>query len=366
MQNRPMFSFHSIAQNANNESGHFFHYQLFCQRAIEKKVTAFHAYLPLNAELSEVPPGWKKWFHPFFNRRNRSLFWKDCRRLFQQPSTEGRIFFIEFFARKDFRLFALAALLHGKRKDAIWVFYRDDLTVRRKKDLAVIRFFSKCLAWKFKKRFVPLTDSELLANYYQSWFGKRPAVLPIPHTHFCPSLSFAKNERLVCTWLGPPRPEKGAKEISKLVQIQDPLSSRIQLDISGATLFPSVTNQVELHLRKALLTEEEYFDSLFKSDVVLLPYDPEKYKWRTSGPFVEAIVAGKMPLVKKGSWLAYELERFDLSELIVDWENPDFFTHLLTLFQSSEIREKLKRMQSAYAEWHSQKKFASIFQELLP
>lgn len=360
-----MPSFHSIAQNAQNESGHFFHYQLFCQRAIEPKVQAFHAYLPLNAELSELPRGWKKWFHPFYNSRTRSLFWKDCRRLFQQSPKEERIFFLEFFARKDFRLFALAALLHGRRKkDAIWVVYRDDLTVRRKKDLGVIRFFSKCLHWKFGNRFVPLTDSELLADYYQSWFGKKPFVLPIPHTHVCPSESKTK-EKLICSWPGPPRPEKGAKEIARLTQIDDPLSVNIELDLSGAALFPSIKNQVELHLRKALLTEKEYFDALFRADVILLPYDPEKYKWRTSGPFVEAVVAGKMPLVKEGTWQAYELKRFDLCELIVNWENPLFFTHLFTLIRNADIKKKLEVMQQAYAKQHSQEGFASAFQSLV-
>jgi hypothetical protein len=144
-------TFHSIAYFAQNEgAGHFYHYHRAVQKAMELHLNQVSVYVPQNADFAETPPGWKKWFNSFYNRRNRKKFWKDCVRLFQQPSTTSRIFFIEFFGRRDFLLYSLAATLFAGKKDLFWILYRDDLTIRRKKDLKVIRLFSKLLKWKFK------------------------------------------------------------------------------------------------------------------------------------------------------------------------------------------------------------------------
>ena len=359
-----MTTFHSIAYFAQHEgSGHFYHFHRSVQKALEPVLNEVTVYIPENAHFENLPNEWKKWFSPFYNRSNRRKFWKDCTRLFRASATSRRIFFIEFFGRRDFVLYSLAALLFAGKKDVLWVLYRDDLTIRRKKDLKVIRLFSKLLHWKFQKRFVPLTDSELLADIYAGWFGQPLVLFPVLYAHYQPVIISPK-QKWICTWLGSPRSEKGAVEISRLVQIQDPASEHIELDISGATYFPVVKNQISIHLRKAFLTEEEYYASLSRSDIVLLPYDPLKYKLRTSGVFVESILAGKIPVVRDGSWLAHELKKFDLHELILDWANPQFFTHLLSIVGNPTLLPKLAKMQQAYLAFHGEHNFTRILQEL--
>lgn len=359
-----MTTFHSIAYFAQHEgSGHFYHFHRSVQKALEPILKDVSVYVPENAHFDNLPKGWKKWFSPFYNRSSRRKFWKDCTRLFRDPSTGPRIFFIEFFGRRDFVLYSLAALLFAGKNDVLWVLYRDDLNIRRKKDRKVIRFFSKLLNWKFQKRFVALTDSELLADTYAGWFGKRPMIFPVLYAKYQP-VAIPTKQKWICTWLGCPRSEKGALEIARLVQIQDPVSGRIELDISGAAYFPAVKNQISIHLRKAFLTEDEYYASLSRSDIVLLPYDPVKYKLRTSGVFVESILAGKIPVVKDGSWLAHELKRFDLYELILDWEHPHFFSHLLSVVATSTLLPKLAHMQQTYLDFHGEQNFTRLLQEL--
>jgi len=360
-----MKSFHSIAYFAQHEGiGHFYHYHCAVQKAMSQILKDVSVYVPQNADFANMPSGWKKWFSPFYNRRSRKKFWKECVQLFRQPASHSRVFFIEFFGRRDFVLYALAALLFGRKHDAFWVLYRDDLTIRRKKDLKTIRFFSKLLKWKYQTRFLPLTDSELLADYYQKWFGAKPTVLPVLYAHYRP-IQMEHKEKLVCTWLGNPRPEKGANEIARLVQVLDPAAEKITLDVSGATYFPPVKNLINIRLRKAFLSEEEYYAALSQSDIVLLPYDPQKYQRRTSGVFVEAILAGKIPLVKEGSWLAHELKRFHLHELIINWDDPHFFTHLLSLHQDQKMLTKLQAMQQAYLAFHGEVNFAQSLHALL-
>jgi hypothetical protein len=360
-------SFHSIAQHAKYEMGHFFHYHLSCQQAIASAVDAAYVYVPLDTEISHLPEGWRKWFHPIFNTNTRRHFRTDCSRLFQQqaPSKERRIFFLEQFTRRDFRLFALAALLHGRKRDELWILFRDDASTRRKKERHLIRFFSKLLQLRFGDRFIPLTDSDLLAHYYKDWFKKEIRVLPIPHTQYKKIEPFQLKERLTLTTLGPPRAEKGTEVIAQLMKIPDALAARVTLDLSGATLFTQVTNGVQLRLRPALLSQEAYFNVLHEADIVLLPYDAYKYKRRTSGPFVEAIMAGKLPLVTRGSWLAHELERFQLSACIVDWDNPQFFTHLFSVANDPAVHTNLQKMQEAYSNFHTTSHFKEKLQALL-
>ncbi|NGX53929.1 MAG: hypothetical protein K1000chlam4_00650 [Chlamydiae bacterium] len=104
---------------------------------------------------------------------------------------------------------------------------------------------------------------------------------------------------------------------------------------------------------------------MHKCDVVLLPYDPKIYACGTSGIFVEAICAGKMVLVKDKSWLAYELKRFKLDQLIVDWENPYFFSYLNTLLDDSTIKKRLEKMRKAYLNFHSVESFAKTLKVIL-
>ncbi|MBS0623576.1 MAG: glycosyltransferase [Verrucomicrobia bacterium] len=359
-----MNSFHSIAYFAQNEaSGHFYNYHMMVHKAMKPLCQDVSVYVSKNSSFERLPEGWIQWFSPFYNRRNRRKFWKDCVRLFRQSTSLPRVFFIEFFGRRDFLLYSLAALLFAKKRDSLWVLYRDDLTIRRKKDLSVIRFFSKLLNWKYRKNFIPLTDSELLVDDYAQWFGKRPTVLPILYGPFQAVAPITK-QKIICSWIGSPRPEKGSCTIAKLVQIQDPASERIELCVSGATYLPAIKNKISLHLIKAFLSEDEYYQTLMRSDVVLLPYEPEKYKKRTSGIFVETILAGKIPFVKEGSWLAYELKKFDLYELILDWENEQVFTQILERIQDTSIIDKLSVMQQAYLNFHGEENFARTLHRL--
>ncbi len=357
-----MTSFYSIAQRALDEGGHTFHYHLVVQKAAQNLAKEVFVYAPLASSLASLPDQWVRWFHPYSNQYKK-LFQSDCKRLFLDKKGGKRIFFFESFGRREFRAFALAALLHGKKEDYLWIVYRDDPSLRNKKDAGVFRFFTRLLRWKFGAHLVPLTDSEKLLPYYEGLLKRRPHLLPIPHTFFYPIQDLRMKKELICIWPGSPREEKGMREISQLLQIQDDRSEHITLNLSEETpLFP-IRNGIKLSFRQSVLSKEFYFELLKKSDIVLLPYDPHQYKWRTSGIFVETIMAGKIPLVK-GGWLADELEKFHLQELIVDWEDPQFFSHLFALIQLPIVYEKLRKMQSAYAAFHSEENFTRLFTQL--
>ncbi|MCH9609695.1 MAG: hypothetical protein S4CHLAM45_00850 [Chlamydiales bacterium] len=353
------YSFHSINHHCEGEKGHFYNYHLSVQQAALSCCKSVNVYIPFKAHFFEEPPGWIRFFNPFNSRRKRRRFWRDLCRLFRKKEQDKRIFFLEFFGKKDFTLIALAAIFFAKKSDQFWVLYRLDFKGREKKS---IQLFSKLLQWRLKDHFIPLTDSELLADIFSRWFGKRPLVMPIPHT-FVSKEKKKQQKRLIC-YVGGGRQNQGREILSTLMTLPDPASKRFEFSLPGDFLFPPIENKLRVKLRKISTTKKEYQAAIDRCDIFLLPCDPIAYKRGTSGLFVEAVVSGKLPFVKEGSWLAHELRRFDLSELIIDWESHEIFSQLILLIEDKRVREKFKVMQSTYQNYHSEQNFSAIFQKL--
>ena len=101
------------------------------------------------------------------------------------------------------------------------------------------------------------------------------------------------------------------------------------------------------------------------SDIILLPYAPSSYRFRTSGIFVEAITMGKIALTTKNTWMAYELEKYDLKELIIDWDAPTIVQKLEEIYLNKSIREKLKFMTNEYCKFHNIETFAKKLKSLI-
>src|SRR3989344_6122135 len=102
-----------------------------------------------------------------------------------------------------------------------------------------------------------------------------------------------------------------------------------------------------------------------EADIILLPYDPSIYRSGTSGVFVEAIIAGKIPVVKEGSWLSYELKRFSLEELVIDWEKKNLYEYFCSLPKNKEVLQKLEKMRIEYRKFHSIRTYQKQIEELL-
>lgn len=98
-----------------------------------------------------------------------------------------------------------------------------------------------------------------------------------------------------------------------------------------------------------------------RASFVLLPHRPETYGKRTSGIFVEAVAAGAIPLVSKGTWMAYELKKFGVQASLFDWEKEDLFAKLRAPFPD---REALLEMAQSYRSFHSEKGFAEALQKI--
>ncbi|MCB1180700.1 MAG: hypothetical protein KDK55_01580 [Chlamydiia bacterium] len=390
--------FVSVVPHLNSEKGHLQSYHQSLKNPLEKKGIEHLVYLSKTATFS-LPIGW----FPYFHSRGRSPLkygWNrflEFSKLFLNKK-QSCLYFLESFGTLDFFAFSLAAKLFLSKKNRLALLFRYDLPFGRPSGKVQSLLF-KCLKRKFKKNLLGFTDTELL----RTWFLQKNIdlrVVPIPIGSSFINLNFEasspnseefvsqtlgfsieengqrpftrwkilgkasklpENEEVkckatqrslekICWWPGEPRMQKGREEIKKLLELKDPSIDFFWLVTSCAVPFPDTPRLLKI---KDILTPIEYQEQFFRSDIILLPYDPCIYKRGSSSIFVETVIYGKMPLVKQGSWLSYELERFNLFELIINWSCSDFFSHLKQLTENIKVLEKLKQMQEAYKEYHT-------------
>ena len=108
--------------------------------------------------------------------------------------------------------------------------------------------------------------------------------------------------------------------------------------------------------------ERKKYDNLFSlSDAILLPYDSEYYRNRTSGIFFESIKSKKIVFVTSKTIMAKELKKAKLFDLVVsDWKrlNPKKIYFIL---KSKKIKKLLGRLSLKYNFDHSLKKTVDQF-----
>ncbi len=264
---------------------------------------------------------------------NRKKGWRlfDFIKLFRKKDCP-RTFFLETIPFLDLIALTLASSFL-KKQDKLILLFRHE--IKRK-------LGSLLLAILRKKRVVVCSDSQLLADKIQ---GK---VLPILHTDGMNGAVEAAWDTLILWWPGPAREEKGMSIIKALAKKLNRAQLFGHLYAEGVTYLPE-------------LTRAQYVEQMMRSHIILLPYDPVAYFFRTSGILVESVCAGKVPFVLEGSWLANELREHNLEELIIDFTS---FEEISRIAKDSQVLEKLKKMQSYYREYHSSENFKKILIEL--
>jgi glycosyltransferase involved in cell wall biosynthesis len=71
------------------------------------------------------------------------------------------------------------------------------------------------------------------------------------------------------------------------------------------------------------LDQAAYQAELTAADMVLLPYIASEYGSRTSGPFAEALAAGKPVIVPRATWMSDQLHRFGAGLTFADGDAVD-------------------------------------------
>ncbi len=369
----------SLIPDLMGGEGHIIPYHRAVGQVVANLGWEYQAWVPQGPGLEALPEGWQACLSSVALEREGHLLDKLGRiplaialgqsiaRAIKAPTTaEKTIIFLERFIHLQLLALVLAVWLLPQSQRAglsLWILYRRD--VHRDKT----RFFYKYLhSWLFRaigpQNCQFFTDSEPLQRSLIEYFQVPVTVLPIPHTEFAEvePMSAAPCP-MICWWPGSPRPEKGWTIIQQLSQARAAVNHRFCLVAAQSSELVATAEGVSLHLVGDRLTREDYAHWLARSRIILLPYDPVAYQERTSGIFTEAIIAGRLPVVTAHTWMAQELLRFDLGDLILDWQEPDLvWPALAAIATNAEIQARLQTMQAHYRDFHSLGHYQRLFQ----
>ncbi|NES85214.1 MAG: glycosyltransferase family 1 protein [Moorea sp. SIO2B7] len=263
------------------------------------------------------------------------------------------IIFMERFIHLQLLSLTISLLLVDKSNLSVWLLYRRD--THQAKTRFIYKFLNNIIGEQLKPgKFKLLTDSESLSQSLSNYFHQPVTVMPIPHTDLKLGDSFPKKSNdILCWWPGDPRPEKGLKIMKCLVNYEYKFANKLCIIAATSSQLISVNGGFKVKLIEDSLTRNDYCKWLCTCDIVLLPYDSEAYKERTSGIFVECIIAGKIPLVTSQTWMAKELSKCGLDELSINWNNSEeIIEKILTISDDLIIKNKIIKMQEHYKKFH--------------
>lgn len=362
-----MSSFHSLLPHLQTERGHYFAYHRCIQEIVHQMGLDYEALVSSQCNI-DLPSGWKRYFPKRTGRAAR--YWNVFLRFgayckaFLRSTTKKQFFFLECFSDLELTLLTAALLFFSQKTDHLLLLYRysrERYVLQGK----WIRFLTKLLHKRLGSRFTLLTDSELLLEDWKPLLNLPMTLVPIPHTSIHAQTAKQEKKRLTCWWPGEPRLGKGLNEIGSLLSALDEASKNIELVVAASAPLPQVGNALHIHRVPDILPRDAYDRWFVDSDIILLPYDAKLYRTGTSGIFVEAVIAGKLPIAKEGNWIAHELKKHDLSELILDWNAPKPLSQIVRLFHDPSVKKKLSVLQQAYASFHSLPSFAKVMKTIL-
>ena len=383
---KPLFI--SLIPNLIQGQGHIVPYHRAVQQAITPLDWSHRVWIPaLGAEkieeldALEVAPvlsdldleaeatSWEK-----ILRFPQSILWgqplaQALKRLLTEAATKDRpvILFMERFVH--WQLLGLTGAIwqlpSAQRQQLyLWLLYRRD--VHHDKSLPLYQWLHQRL---FQALDYPrcqfFTDSTPLQRSLQQVFQVPVNVMPIPHTDFPETRSLSSQpESIYCWWPGAPREEKGWSVLRQLVAHTAPQETPIHLVVAKAAQLQPHPQSVNLITVNDRLSREDYANWLDRSQIILLPYDEVPYQERTSGIFTEAIIAGRIPLVTAGTWMAHELAPFELQDLIIDWADGEaVWKQIPKILADADLQQRLQTMQQAYRDFHSLAGYGRQFQQ---
>jgi glycosyltransferase involved in cell wall biosynthesis len=175
------------------------------------------------------------------------------------------------------------------------------------------------------------SDTQQLATAFAALFGAPVGVCPIPVDlpRLLPAAGEAaarpSGDPLIATYLGTARSEKGYRDILGALEFlgrdyiaTDRLHFVLQCSdrsIAGEAGLAEYQQRLEafiareglgdrIELVKHIVEQQEYCALVARSDIVLLAYSPESYRFRSSSVLIEAMATGKVVVTREGSWMA--------------------------------------------------------------
>jgi glycosyltransferase involved in cell wall biosynthesis len=186
------------------------------------------------------------------------------------------------------------------------------------------------------------SNGDTVRREFAALLKKEIVLFPVPLFPLpCTSLTSKreKGNARVIAYLGGARFNKGFDIFVNIVErlcsagLMDIFHILAQFDLHKQQQFASETAKIEkcseklyllakqnpgIKIVEGSLSVDEYYNLLFASDIVVIPYRKDAYTSVNSSVFFETIIAGKVPLVSKDTIMAGELLKVGLGGLTFD------------------------------------------------
>ncbi len=278
-------------------------------------------------------------------------------------SSKENVIFIEYFDVKDLKALYLCLCSMVNKNFTFWLMLRVDPSYYSDPD-GIIKWHKKLVSLLGKKRMRLLAETEELISVWHPILESSISIVPVPFVSESLPASFPRNDkRILCWWPGS-NLFHGSTTIRELITSQDKCSHKLSLlfseratmDISNATL--------DFKILPKVLCRDDYLKWMATCDVLLQPYLPDKYLCNVSGTFMEAVCAGKIPIVSPHTTQARELHKYDLQDLVIDWTRPDLPSIIVEKAKDPSIQKRLSAMQKDYCQQHNVSTFAKAMEKL--
>ncbi len=254
---------------------------------------------------------------------------------------------------------------------SVWLLFRYKPDFDSMKQKALKKVVLPIMEMLLKRKNVRLlTDSELVKRTIEGSFKRELTVMPVPHTEDINRLSQkprrSKDQQVIRCWLpGGPRKDKGIGVVREIASTRSRAARKICLIVGESAQLEQTKNGAGIELIPDFVDRRTYLKLMRTSNIVLLPYKAERYSESTSGIFIEAVIAGSIPLVTPATWMAAELLRYGLQKLITDWQPAEVIPTILAVCRDHEIASRLEAMSRQYSRFHSTDSYALRMKDLL-
>lgn len=281
------------------------------------------------------------------------------------------IIFAETFAFWEIPAIVLSLFRVPKSNLSLWLLFRFKLDFQSIGQRALRKYVFPLIEYILEPGHLQLlTDSESLKETIRKAFKRDLTVMPIPHTedivHSTVGRRKNRTHHLIRCWFpGEPRKDKGIEVIRNIISTRSRESRRILMILGESSFLKEVPGGPKIELIPDHVDRAVYLKLLRKSNIVLLPYEAARYAESTSGIFIEAVIAGSIPLVTPATWMAAELQRYGLQQLITDWQPAKVIPTILAVCRDYEIASRLEAMSRQYSLFHSIDSYALKMKDLL-
>lgn len=162
--------------------------------------------------------------------------------------------------------------------------------------------------------------------------------------------------------LGRPMKRKGSADISEVIYKLRERPAKTRFNVQTKITAPSFLKLLlakNVSLMIGGLSPQQYGNMLSTADILMMPYDPETYRDRTSGIFCDCAAYGKVAVVPADTWMAGQISEKNAAGVVYEPGVEDGLVDAIShaLENLAVLRSQAKQRANYWWQCHSAKAY---------